>query len=290
MAATTLADLIEEVADAFGHYRRGTADAGSDADEIVDAAALYEPDDYWIGHYVYILEDAGGAGAAPEGEERPVTDYDQETATLTVSPDFTAAVGAGDTYELLSQRRVTIKRAINRAIQHADAWYRHATDDTTITLADDDYDYALPSDVVYVSQVWVQSEAGSAWKEVGPNQWHVNGEPGSQVLYFSSLSGLDSGYTLRIEYMARLSTLTDDTDTLGLGEPAETECVDFVVNYALHWLYSQAASSQPDSDAFRSYLTLAEYKRETANEIKARAGHRRPAGRVHGTLPPRSIG
>lgn len=290
MAAKTLADLVEAVADAFGHYRQGTADAASGADEIVDAEGLYEPDDYWNGHYAYILTDAGGAGAAPEGEERPVTDYDRTTATLTVSPDFSAAVAAGDTFELLPMRRDRIVRAINRAIEHADVWAKNATDDTTVVYAEDDYDYALPADLLSLRQVWTREDTDLAWHEVPAHQWRVLGVPGSYILYFDTLDGLDTGYKIRLEYTARLDTLSDDTDTLGLGEVVEAECVDFIVNYALHWLFAQAAAAAPQSDAFRSYLTLAEYRREAAEKIKDRATHQLPAGRIHGKFPPRSVG
>lgn len=290
MAAKTLADLIEEVADALGHYKQGTADATSDTDEIVDAEGLYEPDDYWVGHYAYILTDAGGASAAPEGEERPVTDYDQSAATLTVSPAFTAAVGNGDTYELMPLPRSAIKRAINRAIGHADRWFKTVTDTTTITLDTDDYDYALPSDVIHLVQVWLRDDTDDPWREVSPQMWRVSGEPGSMVLYFDAFEGMDDGYTVRLEYTAYLDTLDSDSDGLGVGEAAERSCVDFIVNYALYWLYAKMSAAAPQSDAFRSYLTLAEYRRDAANEIRERTGRHLPAGRIHGRRLGRSRG
>jgi len=86
---------------------------------VINTTALFEPDDFYIGHYAYIVTDAGGLGAAPQAEERPVTDYDQGTGTLTVSPAFSAAVGSGDTYELLALKRADITAAINAAIRQA---------------------------------------------------------------------------------------------------------------------------------------------------------------------------
>lgn len=289
MAETTLSDLITEVADAFGAYRSGTADSGTTT-TVVDEAALYEADDYWIGHYVYITEDAGGASAAPEGEERPITDYSQSDAELTVSPAFSAAVDADDTFEILPLRRDTIKRAINRAIEHADAWRVQETDSTTVTIASDDYDYSLPSDLVQLSQVWTRDDTDEGWVEVSPNQWRVSGTPGSQVLYFDTLADLGDGDTIRLEYMAYPSTLDDDTDTLDMGEPGERSLVDFIVNYALYWLFSNAAARAPTAETFRPYLTLADYRSERAQQIKERTGRQRPPGRVHGPYPPRSIG
>jgi hypothetical protein len=44
-----------------------------------------------------IIRDAGGAGAAPEGEFKRISDYD-DGGTITVPSVFTAAVASGDTY------------------------------------------------------------------------------------------------------------------------------------------------------------------------------------------------
>jgi len=291
MAATTLADLIAAVADAFGKYRSGTADANtsSDADELIDAAVLVEPDDAWVGHYLYVLE---ADGAAPEGEERPITDFDQASHTLTVSPAFSAALAAGDTYEILPLRRETIKRAINQAIQLADAWYQHVVN-TSVTLAEDDYDYDLSAfspEVVSVAQVWVQDASDEAWEELDSNQWRVGGAPGAKVLYLDSFENLETGKSLRIEYVGRLDKLSADDDTLGLDESVEGACVKYVIAYALHWLYVQAASEGPSADVLRSYITLADYQRGLAEQIRQRAGGGRPAGRMHGPAHSRSRG
>ena len=43
-----------------------------------------------------VIEDAGGANAAPEGEFSRITDYTASSQTVTVSPALTAAPAAGD--------------------------------------------------------------------------------------------------------------------------------------------------------------------------------------------------
>lgn len=286
MAETTLADLISDVADAFGKYRKGTVSSDSSTTTLIDSDSLIEQDDYWIGQYAYILTDAGGASAAPEGEERAITDYDQSDHKATVSPAFTASVSEDDVYEILPLRRDQITRAVNQAIRHADVWFTETTNSTAVSLDTEDYDYSLPSDCVQLHQMWVRDDTDEKWVEVSPNQYRVaNG-----VLYFDSFDGMDDGHTVRLEYLARPSTMSDDTDTLGLGEPEERECVDFVVNYALYWLHRNQASQAPKAETFRPHLTLAEYQKNEANKIKQEAGHRRPAGRVHGAFPARSLG
>jgi len=166
MSAKTRADLIEVLADRYGEYRQGTATGGSTS-TCVDTSGLYEANDAWIGHYLYILTDAGGASAAPEGEERPVTDFVQSTATLTVSPVFTAAVASGDTYELLPVRREVLARAINAGVRAAgDGWLVGTVDTTTVTLADDDYDYTLPTDIVRLMRVLYRDASDESYKDL----------------------------------------------------------------------------------------------------------------------------
>jgi len=283
MTAKTRADLVGEVARRFGMYRRSTATGGSTT-TLADTAKLYEPNDYWIGHHLYIVTDAGGLHAAPEAEERPVTDFVQSTATLTVGPAFTAAPVSGDTYELLPAKREDVIAAVNAGIRAAgETWLTQVVDTTTVTLADDDYEYNLPAGLVRVLAVWVRDASDEAWRQVPGRNWHVAGTAGApQVLYFDSLDGVDSGQDLRLDYLARLSELSADSSSLGIGEPAEREAVEFVTSWALYWLHDMAASRAPESAGYRAHLTQAQYYVEIAERFRTRAARWQPAGTVHG--------
>jgi len=290
MAEKTRADLVEEVARRFGHYASGTATGGSTT-TLEDTGGLYAPDDYWNGHYLYIVEDAGGAGAAPEGEERPVTDYVQSTATLTVSPAFSAAAGAGDAYELLAVRRGDVVAMINSAIRLAgETWLVSKNDDSTVDLADDDYDYDLPTDLVRLLGVWMRGDTDEPWEPVDGRTWRVAETPGGQELVFDTLSGLDEDDTIRLEYLARPSELAADDGTLGVGEPAEWELVEFVVAEALFLLHDQAASGAPEAAGFRAHLTQAQYWKEEMERIRGSAGRFHGRGTVRGGRWARSRG
>jgi hypothetical protein len=182
--AKTLADLLESVASQFGDYLSSDATGGSTS-TIQDTAAFLEVDDYWIGKYVYITEDAGGAGAAPEGEERAIVDYSQEDQELTVDPVFTAAVGAGDSFEILPERRAHIIRKINDAIREAHGhWLVTKTDTTTITLATDDFAYTLPTDVVELMEVLTRGDTDEPYSAVPPRYYWITGTPGAEELHF----------------------------------------------------------------------------------------------------------
>lgn len=278
MAETTLADLIERVADRFGAYRQGTATGGSTT-TVVDTADLIEPDEQWVNAYAYILTDAGGAHAAPEGEERLVTAYDQAEATVTVDPAFTASVASSDTYELLPTRREVLTRAINRAVRAAGGtWLVPTVDDSTVDLADDDYDYDLPTDLVRLWGVWTRGDTDEPWERVPGRLWEVMGTPGAQELVFQSLQDLSADDTIRLEYGARPSALSADDDTLGIGEPAEADFVSFIEEYALYWLHDRA--KRVGGGDFRRHLTEAQTCFERAMGIQGRARGFGPAGTV----------
>ena len=290
MAEKTRGELVAEVARRFGFYAAGTATGGL-ATTLEDTGGLYAPDDYWNGHYLYIVEDAGGAGAAPEGEERPVTDYVQSTATLTVSPAFSAAVASGDTYEVLAVRRADLIAMINSAIRMAgETWLVSKVDDSTINLVDGDYDYDLPTDLARLLCVWVREDAAEAWVPVAGRMYRVAKTPGGQELVFDTLDGLLDEDTVRLEYLARPSELATDAGTMGVGEPAEVELVECVVAGALFLLHDQAASGAPEAVGFRAHLTQAQYWKEEMERIRGRAGRFHGRGTVRGARWARSRG
>jgi len=290
MAPKTRSDIIEAVADAFGGFCRVVATGGSTT-TIVDAANLLESDGYWVGHYVHVLTDAGGTHAAPEGQERPVTGYDLSSATLTVSPAFTAAIGAGDVCALAQERRTVFESAINEAIRAAEmTWLVAATDDA-IVLDEEVYEYDLPTDLVTLNRVLVRAEDEEPWRDIPASNWRVTGLPGAQELVFNSWNGLSASYTTRLEYYARPAEMTTDAATLGVGEPAEREMVRFMTLYALYWLHSRAASKQESSGTFQIHYTQADSYLKMAMDLRARsAGSWREAGRLHTTRPSRARG
>lgn len=267
MAQKDFADLIEEVAHRFGEYRKGTVSSDSSTTTLVDQDNLYEADDYWVGHYLYML--SGDAS----GTERPITDYDQGDGKMTVSPAFASSISSTDTYEILPLRRDQIKKAINAAIRAVGtSWPVTKKDSTTITsLASTSHEYSLPSDLVNLLNVGVRSASDEGWVSVPTQLWVVAGTYASQYVRFSEQFGIPHGMSVQLDYLARPSTLSSDSDTLDIGEPGEREAVDFVVNYALFWLHDMQASAEPTGAGFRPHLTQAQYYRELAESLRARA-------------------
>lgn len=96
----TLADLLRNVIKELGLGTYGTATGGS-ATTLIDTNELLSTQynsNQWVGGWLQIVRDAGGAGAAPEGESRPITTYAPATGTITVNPGFSVAPAAGDSY------------------------------------------------------------------------------------------------------------------------------------------------------------------------------------------------
>ena len=274
MSAKTRADIISEVADLFGEYLKLTATDGSTV-TIADTVNLYQPDSLWVGHYAYVLTDVGGVHAAPEGQERPVTAYAGNT--VTVSPAFTVAVAAGDVCELLPVQRSVLVRAINAGIREGGhTWLVPVVDEDT-ELDEELYDYDLPADLVDLSRVLVREDTDQPWAEVPARNWRVTGVPGAQVLTFRTWNGLSEDFTLCLEYYARPNELATDSATLGLGEPAERELVEFIIQYALYWLHDRLANKNESQGTFQVHYTKASNYLKIAMGMKARAMGRRGA-------------
>lgn len=184
----------------------------------------------------------------------------------------------------------TIIEAINEAIRGAEHWMVPKTDTSSVTIASETYAYALPSDLLVLLQVWARDAADDPWREVPAHMWRVEGLYGTQFLYLDSLEGLTTSTAIRLEYLTRLSELSTPSATLNIGELMEPLIVNYVVQYALHVLYEQEAAKGQAVDAFKAYSQLAQAGYQKAQQTIRGALTRRPAGRMHGPYPDRSLG
>ena len=98
MSDLTLFDLTYKVARHLGVLTEGVATGGS-ATTIVDNPYRSEADDYWLYGSAWIVYDAGGAGASPQGKYARISDSISTTWTITIGT-VTDAVAAGDRYAL----------------------------------------------------------------------------------------------------------------------------------------------------------------------------------------------
>jgi hypothetical protein len=207
----TRLQLRDEVAALFDMHE-DTATGGSTT-TLVDAKLARFADDYWNGAQVYVKTDAGGANAAPEGEDSWVTDFVGATGTLTLSPELTQAPAAGDTYQLY---RWVTKDEIDKALARACVGGEVAT---SLTPQTDTLDYILTDAVGLLRRqqmigVW-RRRSGEATDAPQPVQgWSMEDAEG--VLTLRLPYTLSSDDQLWIVYTAGETYLNSDTRSTNL--------------------------------------------------------------------------
>lgn len=109
------------------------------ADELGDG----NEDDIYNGGTVIVVNDAGGANAAPEGEFSRITDYEASTTTATFSPALTVAPASGDTVIIAPPDfpLYDMIEVVNDALKNLG---EIPVPDTSLTTADAQTEYALP--------------------------------------------------------------------------------------------------------------------------------------------------
>lgn len=284
--ATSRLDLMKLIARRYGHYHSGVADSGTTT-TIVDDTLLEEAD-FWNGHYVYVTS---ADSAAPEGEQRRVSNYDLDTQTLTLAPALTVAIEADDTYLILPFRHEDMADAIAEAIRQAgDKWLVPESDTTTLTIAANTFEYSLPAAVVALLNVMRRDSSTEPWQNVNPQHWHMAGVAGAQILYLTSLLGLGTGDLLRLDFLKRLTALSTDATELDVGVPAEPELVTFITQFSLFFLHDLMGNRAKTAGILRPHLTKAKMYHDMAMETRKGARLYHGPGRMHGPRRARSRG
>src|ERR1043165_2049086 len=142
-----LTHLLQRVFRRLKVARTSKATGGSTT-TIVDTKLLEylsesNEDDYFNNWTAIIVKDAGGAGAAPEGEFNRISDFVASTETITVPDAFTAAVASGDTYMYVSPDfpLYDMLEVVNDALVSLG---NIVAVDTSLTTANNQTEYTLP--------------------------------------------------------------------------------------------------------------------------------------------------
>lgn len=110
--------LLEQFGLATGLLTFGTVTSG-DVSYFIDTNQLkstqHSPAD-WEGGWARISSSTDNA--APEGEYRPIIQYEPELGRVRVNPNFTAAPAANDTYELWRVNPFRVLELIDKVLQH----------------------------------------------------------------------------------------------------------------------------------------------------------------------------
>ena len=234
--SNTLTELIEMAARLYGDWKSGVVDSGSTTTVVDDERE--EPEDYFQNttpaSKVHIVSTTDGA--APQGETRTATDFVLTTGTVTVSTDkpFTVAPEANDTYAILSELEWDeVKWAVNMAIKMvAKDALEWKVDETTVVVQDDTYEYALPTDFVWLFRVTQADGNGDFPYSIPPNQYKIIKGSTPKIhfyrfpeemqhsgIYATDLwvnGRLSDGKALRLEGLGTPSKLENDYDTSGV--------------------------------------------------------------------------
>lgn len=258
--AYTLAQLRQELAKTLDSFVTGTATGGSTT-TIIDTDLLDSgqyADDHFNGADLYMYDTTDDA--APEGEARYCTDFVQSTGTLTVGKEFTAAVGAGDTYEIYLSCTVA---ELNQALMFSVKDWRLYT---TLTLSDNTAEYTVSADhlneATQITGVWMKDsdETEESYHEI--TNYNLWDDAGTITIEFQDTQDQDSSYTVRIEYLADFSQLKSSgvySDTASVGGDLSTHIL-----YARKYYFERkmVSASGVDREFFASMV------RYTGEEIE----------------------
>jgi hypothetical protein len=210
----TLFDLTYATAVKLGAISEGVATNGTTT-TLVDTVELTQDDDFWNGGTAWITYDAGGLGAAPQGEYSVVTDFASSTDTATLRTTLSAAIASGDRYAIARTRyplSMLISK-INEAIRGIGPI--EVTDISTITTADEKTEYTLPENLLDLREVWIQTNLDDTndyrWRKL--SDWRVEKETTGSANTLI-IPQFEAGYLLKLVYYGYHAALVSATSKL----------------------------------------------------------------------------
>jgi len=226
----TRAQLRELIRQEAGDEVRisGTATGGSKT-TVVDTAALTQADDYWNSRRIFVASTTDSL--APQGESRKIADFVNSTHTITLEMALSAAVEAGDTYQVAVWPDSVYNALISAAIA-AYSKYRPYRSTGSLAMASGARYYDPPAgvdlraghrieEIRYINLATQEDYAIEGWS---PNRHQNKIDLG----YFASESK-----TLTVFIVIPHSDFADDSDTITVPDQDE----EMIIKYALAQLY-----------------------------------------------------
>lgn len=210
--AYTLSNLLIDLLGGLGQSTTFLATGGSTTTiintTIAERRGKKPINNYAVDWYAFVVRDAGGAGAAPEGEFQRINAYDSGSQTYTVDTPFSSAIGAGDEIMIVSSRffaREAIRRT-NEAVQKLVI----ALPDITLTTTAGQQVYSLPVTAKRERprQIWIQQTAGDDDTYVQRFDYDYVPSAGGSAGSLKFTGPLKTGMTIRIYYDTYQPALT----------------------------------------------------------------------------------
>ena len=211
--AKTLLDITYQLARCLGVVSEGVATGGS-ATTIADTVERTETDDYWNGGVAWILYDAAGAGASPQGKYSFVSDFANTGGVITLRDTVTDSVASGDRYAVAG-----LRYPLQLLIQKINETFGviEKVDKTTVVIADSQTEYSLPSDVLELKEVWIQTNTDDSddnrWEKL--YDWTVEKSATGTANKLILSRQFTAGDDVKLHYLtyhAKLQVATDKLD------------------------------------------------------------------------------
>lgn len=148
----TLSDVLRSAYYELGQLNYAKATGGSTTSAIVGSLANEGSNNDWKDSGLFVDRDAGGLGAAPEGEFAVVSSYVDATGTFNLDSTLTAAIAAGDRIAYTSPRW-SLQQSIG-AVNHALAGMGDFTlvDQDTLVIVSGQTEYECGVDWKYAGK------------------------------------------------------------------------------------------------------------------------------------------
>jgi hypothetical protein len=256
--AKTLFDLTYELARLLGVTSEGVATGGSTT-TIADTVERTEADDFWNGGTAWITYDAGGAGAAPQNEYSFISDFANSGGVVTLRSTLTAAVAANDRYAIAGLR-YPLQLLIQKINEVLSTIPIQKDDITTITIAADQTEYSLPTDVWTLNQVWLQRNTDDSNDNDFSRlyDWHVKKSATGTANVLMLDRQFNTDVILKLVYLTDHQTLRVSTDKLDTNIHINRVLYDAAVRCLL-WYKSKVGDSDTSvNDLLNLYQAMAQ--------------------------------
>lgn len=255
-----LTEAMQNLAQGLGMLNKRKATGGSTT-TIVDTTQPSATNNLWKNGYMFIAKTTDGL--APQGEFNRISAYDNSTKTFTVETAFTDTAESGDVYSYIDDTYpgLLLVDWINQGLRALDML--DLTDITTITMADDQTEYAGAVEWKR-SKPWKIERATDddtndyGWKEITDWDWN-SAAAGSTPLIIFKQQYPTSYTTVKIHYKDLHPKLSAYSDKIR--EEVHPElAVKAAIMKALEWNVG-ANSGQDDSLNQRLYDSRNEFDR-----------------------------
>lgn len=248
---TTLFDATLQVARALGELKMGTADSGGTTTTLVDSNIGGDDDD-WNGGTLWHIDDS---------EFSEISDYTESSGTVSLLDALTSATADGDRYAI-ADKEYPLNVIIDAVNQELTMTRYPKTDTSTITIADEQTEYDLPSDCDDLRQVYYEVEEDSnkhLWTRF-PN-WDVQKtSTGSADKLIINWHGIASDYDLKLVYVTYHSAVYNDDDNIDESIPLARIVPAAVRNLMLRNLQDMNTADE----AYGNFINMWEQRAERA--------------------------